>query len=96
MKKVLCTSLDVKKVTDNKKFRKNDVALIEGDKIIQEDSEVANIMNYFFGNAVASLNIGIPSEYITEEAMGIDDPIEKIISKYSNNPSIKLIKECMS
>ena len=25
--------------------------------------------------------------------MGIDDPIEKIISKYSNHPSIKLIKE---
>ena len=66
--------------------------MIEGDKIIQEDSEVANIMNDFFGNAVASLNIGIPSEYITE-AVGIDDPIEKIISKYSNHPSIKLINE---
>ena len=71
---------------------KGQVKMIEGDKIIQEDSEVANIMNDFFGNAVASLNIVIPSEYITDEAMGIDDNIEKIISKYSNHPSIKLIK----
>ena len=72
---------------------KNDIALIEGDKIIQEDAEVANIMNDFFGNAVASLNIGIPSECINDEGVDIDDPIEKIISKYSNHPSIKLINE---
>ena len=36
---------------------KNDIALIEGENIIQEDSEVANVMNDFFGNVVASLNI---------------------------------------
>ena len=72
---------------------KNDIALVEGDKITQENSEVTNIINDIFGNAVAYLNIGVPSEHITHEAMGIDDPIEKIISKYSNHPSIKLIKE---
>ena len=80
MKKVL--------LTDNNKFwttmkpfclTNGQVNLIEGNKIIQEDSEVANIINDFFGKAVASLNIGIPREYITDESVGKDDPIEKII-----------------
>ena len=100
------SSLDVKKVTDNKKFwktmkpffsdkgaGKTDITLIEGGKIIQEDSEVANIMNDFFGKAVAPLNLDIPSMYITDESITIDNPIEKIISRYSNHPSIKLIDE---
>ena len=72
---------------------KTDITLIEGGKIIQEDSEVANIMKYFFGKAVASLNLDIPSMYITDESITIDNPIEKIISRYSNHPSIKLINE---
>ena len=67
--------------------------MIEGDEIVQDDSEVAKIMNEFFGNAVASLNIDIPSEYKNDECVNTDDPIEKIISKYSNHPSIKLINE---
>ena len=50
-------------------------------------------MNDFFGNIVASLNIGIPSEHITNVDVSIDDPIEKIISKYSSNACIKLIGE---
>ena len=53
-------SLDIKKVTDNKKFwktmkpffsdkgaGKTDIILIEGDKIIQADSEIADVMNNF-------------------------------------------------
>ena len=47
----------------------------------------------FFGNAVASLNIDIPSEYINEECVNTDDPIEEIISKYSKHPSIKRINQ---
>ena len=47
-------------------------------------------MNDFFGKAVASLNLDIPSMYITDESIAIDNPIEKIISRYSNHPSIKL------
>ena len=72
---------------------KTDITLVEGGKIIQEDSEVTNIMNDFFGKAVASLNLDIPSMYITDESIAIDNPIEKIISRYSNHPSIKLINE---
>ena len=50
-------------------------------------------MNDFFGNVVASLNIGIPSEHITDVDVRIDDPIEKLLSTYSNHPSTKLINE---
>ena len=50
-------------------------------------------MGDFFGNAVKSLNINIPSEYISEESSPSNDQIENIISKYSNHPSIKLINE---
>ena len=83
----------MKPIFPDKEAGKSDIALIEGDKSIQEDSEVANIMNDFLGKALSSLNIGIPSEYITDESVGIDDPIEKIISKYSNSLSIELINE---
>ena len=100
------TNLDPKKVTDSKKFwktakpffsdkgvGKNDITLIEGNEIFQEDSEVAKILGDLFSNAVKSLNISIPSEYKSEASAPLDDPIDKIISMFSNHPNIKLIKE---
>ena len=78
------TNLDIK-VTDSKKFwktvkpffsdkgtSKHDIILIEGNEIIQEDAEVAKILE--------SLNLGIPSEHKDEESAGSDDPIDNIIS----------------
>ena len=98
--------LDVKNVTDNKKFwktakpffsdkgtGKTDIILIEDNNIFQEDSEVAKILDDFFSNAVKSLNIDIPSEFINEKYTVSEDEIENILSKYSNHPSIKLISE---
>ena len=54
-------NLDIEKITDNKKFwktmkpffsdkgaGKTDIILIEGEKIIQADSEIADVMNNFF------------------------------------------------
>ena len=100
------TNLDVKKITDSKKFWKTtkpffsdkgaskaDITLIEGDKIFQEDSEVARIFGDFFGNVVKDLNISIPSEYVNEGLVVLCDPIDKIILKYDCHPSIKLINE---
>ena len=93
-------------MTDNKKFcktvkhffsdkgvGKTDITLIEGDQIFQEDSEVAKRLGDFFCNAVKTLNINIPGEYKNEGSALSDDPIENIISIYSNHPSIKLINE---
>ena len=99
-------NLDLKKITDNKKFwkttkpflsdkgvTKTDVILIEGNEIIQEDQEVAKKFGKCFSNAVSDLNLSIPSEYKNEENVGIDDPIDSIIAKYSDHPSIKLIND---
>ena len=47
----------MKPFSSEKGAGKSDIALIEGDKIIQEDSEIANITKEMFGKAVASLNI---------------------------------------
>ena len=45
----------------------------------------------FFANGVNSLNINIPSHNITAGPASSDDPIDGIILKYSNHPSIKNI-----
>ena len=50
-------------------------------------------MNDFFSKAVESLKLDIPDEFITEGPADLDDGIENIILKYSNHPSITLIKE---
>ena len=47
----------------------------------------------FFKNAVKSLNVGIPNEYISKKSTVSNDPIDTIISTYSNHPSIKLIND---
>ena len=95
------TNLDIKKITDNKRFwstmkpffsdkgaeTKRNITLVEGNDILTEDKDVANTLNSFFGDAVKSLDISIPNEYITVSS-NISDPIENIILKYANHPSI--------
>ena len=72
---------------------KNDITLIDGDKIFQEGTEVARIFSDFFSGAVKDLNISLPKEYIYEEASVLGDRIEGIISKYQHHPSMKLIND---
>ena len=96
----------MKKITDSRKFwkttkpffsdkgaGKTEITLIEGGEIIQDDSEVANILADFFSNSVKGLNIDIPSVYKNEVSPFLDDPIDKIIAMYSDHPSIKLIND---
>ena len=99
-------NLDITKITDNKKFwktmkpffsdkgaAKTDITLTEGGRIVQADLEVADVMNNFFDSAVASLNIGIPEEFISSQFVDTGNAIDNIISKYCNHPSIQLINE---
>ena len=100
------TNLDVKKITDSRKFwkttkpffsdkgaGKTDIILIEGDEIVQDDLKVATILGEFFSNSVKNLNIEIPIEYKNVVSNPLEDPIDKIIATYSDHPSIKLINE---
>ena len=61
--------------------------MVEGNDIISEDVEVANTLNSFFEKAVKHLGITILSEYITDTS-NVNEPIDNIIVKFSNHPSI--------
>ena len=66
---------------------KSNITLVEGNDILTDDKDVANTLNSFFGDAVKSLDISIPNEHITISS-NMSDPIENIILKYANHPSI--------
>ena len=103
-------SLDINKIADNKKFwgtmkpflsdkgkSKKYINLIEGTKIINKDNEVAESLNNFFENAVSSLGIEEPYEQILPNDH-VNDPIDKIILKYSKHGNIiridRVIQNC--
>ena len=101
IKKNYYSNLNEKSMTDNKKFWKTvtpflsdrvlsteRITLIENDKLINNDSETANIMNTFFFDI--TINFNIPEYHDCENISGnISDPIVKAIVKYRNHPSIK-------
>ena len=83
---------DNEAIFSDKGISKRTITLIEGNKIISEDIDVANTLNSFFENAVNGLGITEPEEYI-EDVQNISDPIEAAIAKFKHHPSIKRINE---
>ena len=68
------------------------ITLLESDKIISDDSDIAEVMNEFFTNIVDSLGIeGFPTKNF-DYNFGIDH-IANITSKFKEHPSILNIKE---
>ena len=80
-----------KNISDNKKFwgrmkpfftdkgtSRNSLSLIEGSKIIVEDTEIAETLNTYFEYAVSSLGISEPKEFITSHE-NLNDPIDFIL-----------------
>ena len=101
------SNLNLKNITDNKKFWKNikpfflnkrisktEITLIEREKIISNDLEVANTLNSFFEHAVTLLGIPQVNDYLIDHEY-ILDPIEAIIRKYSIHPSVLNINIAM-
>ena len=97
--------LDIKLVTDNKKFqttiklflnhklsKSSKITLVEGDKIISADKDIAQKFDKFYKNAVSSLNIQCDSDFVNE-CESLEDPVEIAIQKFKNHPSITSIKE---
>ena len=104
-RKKFYNNIDLNKFTDNKTFWKNvnplfseknksqnKITLVENDKIITDDTELAQTFNDFFKNAVNNLNIPQNSEY-EEPTEGIEDPVEAALHKFKKHPSILKIKE---
>ena len=84
----------VKPFFSNNGSHRGNIKLVEGDKLLQDDSEVAEELNNFFKEAVSTLDVNEDS-YITNTQNGIhiSDPIEKAITKFKFHPSILLIHD---
>ena len=54
-------------------------------------ADIAEELNNFFKNAIASLNIH-ENKYIVENIENINDPVDKAIQKFEFHPSILRIK----
>ena len=93
MKKDYYSTLDVKKVTDNKNFWKTirpfltdkivsteRITLIDNGEVVVTEKDPANVLNIFFSNIVANLKI---PEYVDYDPIAnninISDPILKVI-----------------
>ena len=96
------SNVDTKVVTDNRTFWKtmkhllfqkvtkhSKINLVEDDKIISCDDQIAKKFSEYFIN-ITILNM--PSNGYKWPDSSEQDPILKILDKYKNNPSIKLIK----
>ncbi len=111
-KKNFFSNLDLKVFEDNKKFWKNikplfsdksktksRITLIEDEKVITSDEEIATKLNDYYIEAVQNLNIkkfscdSISDQTPVDENQSEHDIIEKIINTYKNHPSILKIKE---
>ena len=106
-KKDILTNLDIKSVTDNKKFwqtvnslffnkvkTKTVTKLVKNDEMIDGESEIANIFNEYFVNIVKKLGI-LTEEQTTYSAANQLSEVEMAIIKYKNHPSIKAITDRM-
>ena len=62
---------------------------------MSSETEVAEKLNSFFSNIVKELNIKVKEDLLCDVS-DINNPVERAIQKYKNNPSIQMIKETFS
>ena len=104
-KKKYFSQLNLNNINDNKKFWntmkpffsgkggvKDNIVLVDDNKIISDDIEVAQVFNDFFENTVNTLEIKENKAVLTNAA-DIDGVIEKAIKTFENHPSIISIRE---
>ena len=98
-------NLDIKLITDNKKFWKTvgplfsekhfsnkKITLVEGEEIISSDHDIAETFNSYFTNIVESLDIEgfVTYDYTFKPEL---DYMSNIVEKFQNHPSIIKIKD---
>ena len=66
---------------------KRNITLIDGNNIIKVDLKVVEKFNSSFEDAILSLCINEPSDYISN-TMDTCDAVDAIVAKYSSHPSI--------
>ena len=76
----------------NKGGVKDNIVLVKDDKIISDDTEVAQTFNDFFANAVSSLDI-TENKLLLTETKNANGGVEEVIKRFEIHPSIISIKE---
>ena len=106
VKRNFYNNLDTKQILDNKRFWKTvkplfsekhingkKITLLEGDKIISEDREVAEILNTFFSNIIDNLELKKDDKILYDTEHNMSDHISTIIEKFKSHPSVLKINE---
>ena len=107
-KKEYFHNLDINAINDNRTFWKtvkpyftskgikgtNKIILVEQEQIISDNAKITEIMNNYFVDITRELGVSIPmnDNNVNRDLIFID-PIDQIISDYSEHPSIRKIKE---
>ena len=100
-------NLDINDLLDNKTFWKYmkplfsekyeckpEITLVDGDNIITEDQDLAETFSIFFKKAVSNLEIKENHDILDfVDPSEFEDPVDLIIAKYKNHPSILKIKK---
>ena len=85
----------IKPFFSNKGTSKSVITLVEKGKIISDDLDVATTLNSFFENAVNVMDIPKNNDWIINQN-DISDPIDAIISKFLDHPSILNINKTIN
>ena len=79
----------------DKGLKNQNITLIDDNRLITSDHEVAETLNTFFDNVVRTLNIQAPINCINTIG-NIKDPAQAAILKYADHPSILKITEVIT
>ena len=71
------------------------IILIDGEKIIAEDTKLAQCFNTYFLNITDSLGLSVPDNPDNNDRLNLNEMVTNAIKKYKNHPSIKAIKTSM-
>ena len=104
-KKHYYSNLKINKVTDNKLIWKtvkpfmsdkgssmNQISLIENNKLLVKDEDIAKCFNDYFDTAVSNLEINENNDLLSNVSH-LTVPVDIAIAKYENHPSILSIKQ---
>ena len=67
------------------------IRLEENGKLVRDEKEVVNVFNDFFANIAANLGINTKHDFLYTTNIS-HNPIENVIHKYENHPSVIAIK----
>ena len=69
------------------------IILFEDEKVITDDTEIAESFNTYFLNITESLRLSAPKDSLTKD---LDTMVTNAVGKYKNHPGIKEIKASLS